>query len=318
MATAQINRSLTNIRTELEFLLDSEVIDTPLFDTLMASLPKRFSKDDSVWGLDKANLVQRNANNGASEKSNASEKPNASEKFTSSISVLQSVSETAAALSNTSLNDVAPPQYPPAPLPTEKILEYSMAMYNFESREIGDLLLSKGDKVAVVEYMSADWWRGYKQGQLAQSSGIFPSNYVSKISEAEFNDSGEKAGLANARTGYDMPQSVTCQNSGPYQQQPQMQQQMPMQQQPSYGGYSQYQSAPMNYGPIQPQQQQFPPYQQQQQQQPVQQQPEQQPEGGNKFGSAHPNLSKFGSKLGNAAIFGAGATLGSDLVNRIF
>ncbi|KAK5781890.1 Pin3p PWA37_000853 [Arxiozyma heterogenica] len=29
-------------------------------------------------------------------------------------------------------------------------------------------------------------------------------------------------------------------------------------------------------------------------------------------------LKKFGSKLGNAAIFGAGATLGSDLVNSIF
>lgn len=33
---------------------------------------------------------------------------------------------------------------------------------------------------------------------------------------------------------------------------------------------------------------------------------------------SHHGLGKFGSKLGNAAIFGAGATLGSDLINSIF
>ncbi|CAG59105.1 uncharacterized protein GVI51_F04455 [Nakaseomyces glabratus] len=43
----------------------------------------------------------------------------------------------------------------------------------------------------------------------------------------------------------------------------------------------------------------------------VEQQPVQQ-------SSAHNGLKSFGSKLGNAAIFGAGATLGSDLVNSIF
>lgn len=32
----------------------------------------------------------------------------------------------------------------------------------------------------------------------------------------------------------------------------------------------------------------------------------------------HEWVKKFGSKLGNAAIFGAGATAGSDLVNSVF
>lgn len=42
-------------------------------------------------------------------------------------------------------------------------------------------------------------------------------------------------------------------------------------------------------------------------------------------GQEHPHLSKveeggkkFGKKLGNAAIFGAGATIGSNIVNSIF
>ncbi|KAG7736999.1 hypothetical protein KL912_003955 [Ogataea haglerorum] len=39
-----------------------------------------------------------------------------------------------------------------------------------------------------------------------------------------------------------------------------------------------------------------------------------QPQGG----QHNAMLKKFGSKLGNAAIFGAGATIGSDLVNSIF
>lgn len=68
--------------------------------------------------------------------------------------------------------------------------------------------------------------------------------------------------------------------------------------------------------------QQFPPpstnyYQQQPQvvtQQPAQQ--EQQPQQHQHHASGA--LKKFGSKLGNAAIFGAGATIGGDIVNSIF
>jgi LAS seventeen-binding protein 1/2 len=38
-------------------------------------------------------------------------------------------------------------------------------------------------------------------------------------------------------------------------------------------------------------------------------------QGGGKFGEQG---KKFGKKLGNAAIFGAGATIGSNIVNSIF
>lgn len=48
----------------------------------------------------------------------------------------------------------------------------------------------------------------------------------------------------------------------------------------------------------------------------AEQQPEQQAEG--KQGKGAEMGKKFGSKLGNAAIFGAGATMGGNLVNSIF
>lgn len=80
-----------------------------------------------------------------------------------------------------------------------------------------------------------------------------------------------------------------------YSQMPPQQMQMQMPSQQYNNGYPVY---PNNGTP-------FPP-----QGQDVQQQPQQQHHGG--------HLKKFGSKLGNAAIFGAGATIGSDIVNSIF
>jgi hypothetical protein len=85
--------------------------------------------------------------------------------------------------------------------------------------------------------------------------------------------------------------------------------------------------APPSYygGPQQQQQQQgyYPPpmmvTQQPPQQYPQQQYPQQQyVQDGQQHAAGGEALRKFGSKLGNAAIFGAGATIGSDIVNRIF
>lgn len=330
MATAQINRSLTNIRTELEFLLDSEVIDQALYDALMASLPKRYNKDDAKWGIDKLSQISP---------SQPKSSQNVSEKAPSNLAPsgpsggALSVAATTAALSATSLNDVPPPSYPPAPapVPLEKIKGYYEALYNFESREMGDLPLKKGDKLAVVEELSADWWRGYKLSQLERDAGIFPSNYVTKITQDSFEAKSEKA---DSRPQYAPPPpstlSLPYQSSGGYQS-PSNPPLQTMEQQPSYGGYSQYSGgAPMNYGAMQPvpqAQSPYPPYQsgppqqQQQYQAPAQQQQYQQApqeSGGLKFSSAHPHMSKFGSKLGDAAIFGAGATIGSEIVHSIF
>lgn len=77
--------------------------------------------------------------------------------------------------------------------------------------------------------------------------------------------------------------------------------------------------------PGQQQQQPYQPYQAQQHQDPykshvppvaIANEPQQ--EGDGKGGKAQEMGKKFGKKLGNAAIFGAGATIGGNIVNSIF
>ncbi|KAK6463072.1 hypothetical protein DFJ63DRAFT_103256 [Scheffersomyces coipomensis] len=256
MSAPLINRSLTTIKTELEFLKDSDVITEGLYEKLLQSIPSKYQKDQEPWGVDKLGL------------SNGSNEPTRSE--TDKLS--EKLSQTT----------IAPPAYPPAPNP-EKILTYCRVIYDFQAQQKEDLELKKGEKVIVTEHLSADWWKGYRKGSDPEKgTGVFPSNYVTIISEQEYNSNNDVRNAAPVPS----PQ--------------------PLSQQPSYGGYAQYPPQPTNYYP--PQQYQQPPTPEQSQQQP---QPQPQHHTSDQF-------KKFGSKLGNAAIFGAGATIGSDLINSIF
>lgn len=89
---------------------------------------------------------------------------------------------------------------------------------------------------------------------------------------------------------------------------------------------SQMMAAPQQQQQIQPQQQQ-PVYQQPVYQQPAYQQPSQPPaqmvpqqqeQPQQQEGQSSGMMHKFGSKMGNAVIWGAGATIGNDIVNSIF
>lgn len=53
------------------------------------------------------------------------------------------------------------------------------ALYDFQPSEPGELQFRKGDVIAVLESVYKDWWKGSLRGQ----SGIFPLNYVEKISD---------------------------------------------------------------------------------------------------------------------------------------
>lgn len=48
-----------------------------------------------------------------------------------------------------------------------------MALYTYESPEVGDLTFVEGDVVLVME-REGEWWRGCVGDQV----GVFPSNYV--------------------------------------------------------------------------------------------------------------------------------------------
>lgn len=304
MSAALINRSLTNIRTELEFLLDSEIIDEKLMNALSEALPPKYTKNMPTWGLDKLEGSKLNTENGKSS--------------TDSDKAVDSVTQ---GIAKTTVQDEIASPNPPAKLPPRKAAEpigYCKALYNYDAQEPDDLALQKDDKVAVVEHLSLDWWKGYKLTEGPEKAGIFPANYVSVISAVEFElGLKEKAAFEPHRASPAAPpyEVVSSQPSygqmvpqAPYGQmppQPSYGQYQPYNQgqvQPSYGGYAQYPPPSTNYYPQQVQQQQ---------------QPEQQVQGSLNH-KVDEQVKKFGGKLGNAAIFGAGATIGSNIVNSIF
>lgn len=143
----------------------------------------------------------------------------------------------------------APPAYPSAPA-APMVLTYATALYQYNAQDAGDLALSPNDKIAVTEYMNAEWWKG--KNERSGAEGIFPASYVRKE---------EKAMGAPAPSNYgNMPLDVS-------------------------NGAASSGQAPAAQG-----------------------EPSKLEAGGK----------KFGKKLGNAAIFGAGASIGGKIVNGIF
>lgn len=53
------------------------------------------------------------------------------------------------------------------------------ALYDFTPSEPGELEFKKGDVIAVLESVFKDWWRGSLKG----NTGIFPLNYVEKLTD---------------------------------------------------------------------------------------------------------------------------------------
>lgn len=53
------------------------------------------------------------------------------------------------------------------------------ALFDFQPSESGELQFRKGDVIAVLESVYKDWWKGSLRGQ----TGIFPLNYVEKLSD---------------------------------------------------------------------------------------------------------------------------------------
>lgn len=171
----------------------------------------------------------------------------------------------------------APPSYDDTPAPglpqrnatpsnTKPIIAHARALYRYAASDARDVSFEKDDKVAVHEYMNADWWMG--QNMRTGKEGIFPRNYV--LVETE-----NKAPVPQ----YGYPQQPGyAQNGGP-----------PPQQNP-YNAHV----PPMAVS-----------------------------EGGQPSENGEPSKAqqygkKFGKKMGNAAIFGAGATIGGNIVNSIF
>lgn len=71
---------------------------------------------------------------------------------------------------------------PPQPVPsgtTAATVSRVRALFDFHPSEPGELQFRKGDIIAVLESVYKDWWKGSLKGQM----GIFPLNYVEKLSD---------------------------------------------------------------------------------------------------------------------------------------
>ncbi|KAG6002493.1 hypothetical protein E4U21_003021 [Claviceps maximensis] len=283
----ETNRSLRNIKTELESLLEKGVIDESVFDEISAALPAESSLSGPL----------------RTAPSRITPAPAPAPATTNDSTIAASPPPPAQQLQNLSLNNTqppsratpspvpGPPSYDATPAPViptrsgKPVLAHARALYRYVASDNRDVSFEKDDRILVHEYMNQDWWMG--QNTRTQQEGIFPRSYV-LVEHEEQTKSTPPFGAAPLPYG-----------------------------QPQYG----YPAGPPGQGPS-PQQQQNP-YNSSvppmavaaggQNAQGV----EGQQQGGegnkvNQYGK------KFGKKLGNAAIFGAGATIGGNLVNSIF
>lgn len=251
----EANRSLRLIKNELESLLEKGVLSEDAFDSINNLLPT----ESSISG---------------SRRGGAPVPPVPSASTTTRTPAVSA--GIAGKLNNLHLDDHAdntppPPSYtqstgggppplpgrkqaapPPPPPPSKPIIVHAKALYPYAATDARDCSFERDDRLAVYEYMNADWWMGknLRTGQ----EGIFPKAYV----EQEQSWNNEKS------------------NNDPYNSH------VP----PQTMANSSYDNNNNNNQ-----------------------------EGGSKMGE---HGKKFGKKLGNAAIFGAGATIGSNIVNSIF
>lgn len=96
----------------------------------------------------------------------------------------QAAAPTQQAASSSSAQAQAQSQAPAGPQPvpsgtTAATVSRVRALFDFQPSEAGELQFRKGDIIAVLESVYKDWWKGSLRGQ----TGIFPLNYVEKLSD---------------------------------------------------------------------------------------------------------------------------------------
>lgn len=283
----ETNRSLRTIKTELEALLEKGVLTESAFDSIHALLPAEGA----------LSAVPRR---GASPLPTPATTPS-----TTAAPTPPSYAQSQQSTGNSTANSAgaAPPplpgrrQPPPAP-PAKPIIAHCRALYSYNAQDQRDCSFEKGDRLAVYEKMNADWWLGVNER--TKEEGIFPKAYVEEEgAQPAPAPAPQHGGWGSEKAG----------GYGGYQP-------------PAPGGYgaaggypgAQYGGAQQQYGayPPPPGQGQVSAYNSSAPPMAMANGEEQKPS------KVEENGKKIGKKLGNAAIFGAGATLGSNLVNSIF
>ncbi|TVY13074.1 Protein csh3 [Lachnellula arida] len=243
------NRSLRNIKNELENLAEAGAISDDIFDQIMGVLPS----ESSLGGSSRANT-------------HAAASPVPTNAFQN-----MHVADPAPPSYSTSNSAPAPPSLPTRKTSTPSKPEIARATALYRYAEPDDCNFEVGDTIVVYEYMNADWWLG--KNVRTGKEGVFPVNYVQTMTNPDSVPNGHYGD--EKKNGY--PGMAQQQNQGP----------------PPPGPSNPYNN------PVPPMA--------------IAEQPgDDKPSKGGAMGK------KFGKKLGNAAVFGAGATIGSNIVNSIF
>ncbi|KAF2274024.1 SH3-domain-containing protein [Westerdykella ornata] len=165
-STAMTNRSLRTIKTELEFLLDANVITSQQFDTITSQLPLNAAAvaRTPIPTPSPQPPVQQMANVAIKKDSEPEKK------------VGYYAQDTVA--------NPPPPAYPVAPTApiAPPVLAHATAMYQYNAQDAGDLALMPNDRITVTEYMNNEWWKG--RNERTGQEGIFPASYVRKEERA--------------------------------------------------------------------------------------------------------------------------------------
>ncbi|KAI0018076.1 SH3 domain-containing protein [Xylariomycetidae sp. FL0641] len=247
------NKSLRLIKNELEGLLEKGAITDDAFDTIHRLLPTEAPLGPAAPSPAAA---------AAASPSPVSSAPSPPVHAMANLAMHAHATPSPAPPAYAAAGPPALPtrNNPPPPPPGKPVIAHARALYRYQAADDRDLSFERDDRIAVYEYMNADWWMG--RNERSGAEGIFPKNYVQPAEGAE--------------KGYQPQQSVYT--PPPQAQNPYNAHAPPMAVANEGGG-----------GATTP--------------------------GGSKVNE---NGKKFGKKLGNAAIFGAGATIGSNLVNSIF
>lgn len=124
---AVINRSVTSLHNELEFLFESEVISQALYDDICNKIPRKLTPGQKL-DLPGSQVV------GIAE-----------------------VTERVAAVQITPAAPSPPVAVHPASAGSGGKVE---ALYDYVAQDPTDLALVKGDQIDIIEKLNNDWWKG--------------------------------------------------------------------------------------------------------------------------------------------------------------
>ncbi|KAI8636864.1 hypothetical protein BD408DRAFT_425437 [Parasitella parasitica] len=295
---------LTSIRNELDLLKSHHYIQPQAYDDILRLLPNDVSSNGGRRDVTSPSM-------GFPAPSFTGAMPSPLSNTASPLAPTPAPAPAAAAATT-----MSPPPYNAPSM--ENKLGNAEALYDYNGENPSDLTLRRGDVIQLTELINDDWWKGTSNGK----SGIFPRNYVKKL-ESSLSEKRPSPPTTPARNqqhnSYNYSPVPPKQESYNY---PPPSSYNPAPQQTQSGGYAPPQQN--NYAPPFAQNNSYAPPPAQNQVSNYAPPPVQQVASTSSAPAAveEPHkkgkLAALGGQVANAATWGFGATLGSDLANKIF